>query len=124
MRTIIIILAAFLLMTPGLSTAQMHGGAMPGEGQHMMGGKGMSQCGMENMDMMNSMMGEMHQMMGQGHMTSDQQKQMQDMMNQMDRMKQQMAGPQNPQMEQQQRQQLQEMQGRLNTIKKEGGHQH
>jgi len=96
MRTIIIILAAFLLMTPGLSTAQMHGGAMHGEGQHMMGGKGMSQCMMQNMDMMN----------------------------QMDQMKQQVAGPQNPQMEQQQPQQLQEMQRRFNTIKKEGGHHH
>jgi hypothetical protein len=124
MQTIIIILAAFLLMTPGLSTAQMHGGGMHGEGQPMMGGKGMSQCMMQNMDMMNQMMDEMRQMMGQGHMTPAQQKQMQDMMNQMDRMKQQMAGSQNPQMEQQQRQQLQEMQRRLNTIKKEGGHQH
>jgi len=124
MRTIITIFAAFLLMTPGLSTAQMRGGAMYGESQHIMGGKGMSRCMMQNMDMMNQMMDEMRQMMGQGHMAPTQQKQMQDMMNQMDRMKQQMAGPQNPQMEQQQRQQLQEMQRRLNTLKKEGGHQH
>jgi len=113
-----IILTLALLMAPGISSAEHPGGG------RMMGGQGMSQCGMENMDMMNSMMGEMHQMMGQGHMTPEQHKQMQDMMNRMDRMKQQMAGPQNPQVEQQQRQQLQEMRQRLNTIKKQGEHQH
>ena len=119
MRTIIIILAAFLLMTPGLSTAQMHGG-----GGHMIGGKGMSQCMMQNQDMMNQMMNEMQQMMGQGHMTPEQHKQMQDMMNQMGQMKQQMAGPPNPQMEQQHQKQLQEMQQRWNTLKGQMQHQH
>ena len=37
MRTIIIILAAFLLMTPGISAAQMHGGGMHGGSGSMMG---------------------------------------------------------------------------------------
>jgi hypothetical protein len=124
MRTINIILAAFLLMTPGLSTAQMHGGAMHGESQPMMGGQGMSQGGMQNMDMMNQMMGEMQQMMGQGHMTPAHQKQTQDMMNQLNQMKQQMGGPITPQIEQQHQQRLQEMQQRFNTMKKQGGHQH
>ncbi|MFA4904084.1 MAG: hypothetical protein WC600_15235 [Desulfobaccales bacterium] len=118
MRSKVIILTLALLMAPGISSAEH-----PGRG-HMMGGKGMSQCAMGNMDMMNQMTNEMHQMMGQGHMTPVHQKQMQGMMDQMDQMKQQMAGPQNPQMEQQQRQQLQQMQRRLNTIKQQWEHQH
>jgi len=61
MGPLVIILTAVLVMAPGISVAQMHGGTMHGGGQHMMGGQGMSQGGMQNMDMMNQMMGEMHQ---------------------------------------------------------------
>jgi hypothetical protein len=119
MRTITLIVMTILIMTPGISVAQMHGG-----GQHMMGGQGMSQCAMGNMDMMNQMTGEMQQMMSQGQMTPGQHQQMMDMVNQMGQMKQQMAGPQNPQMEQLQQKKLQTMQQRLNTLKGQVEHQH
>jgi hypothetical protein len=112
MRTITLIVMTILIMTPGISVAQMHGG-----GQHMMGGQGMSQCAMGNMDMMNQMTGEMQQMMSQGQMTPGQHQQMMDMMNQMGQMKQQMGGSMTPQMEQQQQQKLQDMQQRWNTMK-------
>lgn len=114
MRPVIVLILA-LLLTPGVSAAQMHG-----RGQHMMGGQGMSQCGMENRDMMNQMMDEVHQMMGQSHWTDQQQEQMQDVMNQMGQMRQQMAGSQNPQVEQRQRKQLQEMRHRLDNLKMQG----
>ena len=87
MRTIILMVMTILIMTPGISVAQMHSGG------HMMGGQGMSQCAMGNMDMMNQMMGEMQQTMTQGQMTPAQHQQMQDMMDQMGQMKQQMAAP-------------------------------
>jgi len=111
MRATIFLLVAALLMSPGILTAQMmHGG------EHM-GGPGMSQCGMQNMDMMNQMTGEMNQMMSQAHMTAAQHQEIMGMMSQMGQMKQQMRGSMTPQMEQQQHQQLMEMQQRWNTMK-------
>jgi hypothetical protein len=111
MRTTIILLVAALLMSPGILTAQMMH-----RGEHM-GGPGMSQCGMQNMDMINQMTGEMNQMMAQGHMTAAQHEEMKGMMSQMGQMKQQLSASMTPQMEQQQHQQLMEMQQRWNTIK-------
>jgi hypothetical protein len=111
----VFLLIATLVMAPGISGAQMHGGS--GQ-QHMMGGQGMMGQGMmSNMSMMSNMMGQMQQMWGQGHMTPQQQKQMWEIMNQMGGVMQQMGGPQGAKMQARHQGQLHRMQRRLEELK-------
>ena len=121
-KGIFIILAAALIMLPGIVAAQMQGGPDGGHmmgnqqmmsGQHMMG-PGM----MNNMEMMSGMLSDMHQMMGRGHVTPDQQRQMLEMMHQMGGIMQEMGTPKEGRLAGQHNRQLQEMRKRLNEMKK------
>lgn len=116
-KGIFIILAAALIMSPGITTAQMQGGA---GGQRMMSGQRMTGPGMmRNMEMMSGMMSDMHQMMGRGHMTPDQQRQMLEMMRQMGGIMQEIGMPKEGRMAGQHYRQLQEMRKRLDELKRQ-----
>lgn len=115
-KGIFIILAAALIMLPGITTAQMQGET---GGKPMMGGQRMMGPGMtRNMEMMSGMMSDMHQMMGRGHMTPDQQRQMLEMMHQMGGIMQDMGMPKEGRIAGHHYKQLQEMRKRLDELKK------
>jgi hypothetical protein len=121
-KGIFIIVAMTLIMSPGITTAQMQGGP---DGRQMMGGKPMMSSqhmigrGMvHNMEMMSGMMSDMHQMMGRRHMTPDQQRQMMEMMHEMGGIMQEMGMPKEGQMPGEHNKQLQEMKRRLDKLKK------
>jgi t-SNARE complex subunit (syntaxin) len=83
-RSMIVVLAAILLVIPGMSSAKMRSSA---KGQAMM-----SQEMQANMAKMADMMTKMQQMMGKmQQMTPEQQKQMVDSMGQMSRMMREMS---------------------------------
>jgi hypothetical protein len=116
-RAISIVLAVSLIMSAGITTAQMQGG--PG-GQGMMSGQYMMGPGMmRNMEMISGMMSDMHQMLGGGHMTQDQQRQMLEMMHQMGGIMQEMGTPKEGRLAGEHYRQLQKMQKQLNELKKQ-----
>jgi hypothetical protein len=122
-KGILVILAAILIMSPGITTAQMQGGT---GGQPMMGGQGMMSGQhmmgpgmMRNMEMMSGMMSDMHQMIGRGHMTQDQQRQMLEMMHQMGGIMQEMGTPKEGRIAGEHYRQLQQMKKRLDELKKQ-----
>ena len=113
---LITILTIALLIIPGFSVAQKHGGK---EGQqHLKSSTMKANMGMmrANMGLMAEITDKMQQMMSKGRMSSEQQKQILNMMKQMSHMMKEMAVPHGEEAKKRHNIELQKMRNELDSL--------